>query len=88
MEYEMPAHYCIDPLDPYAEQEVRVTYDDHRPLVAIRSVIDRDGYEVLPELSDECLRVLQLEITAAHGRAGPYAWAQQAADGRAAPAAR
>lgn len=34
-DFLIPAHYCINPLDPYAEQEVLITYEDHRPLVVI-----------------------------------------------------
>ncbi|SFM79757.1 hypothetical protein [Methylobacterium pseudosasicola] len=83
----MPAHYCINPLDPYAEQEVLVTYDDQRPFVAIRSAIDEDGYDILADLSEECVRNLQLEIAVYHGHIEPYAWAQHAVDVVAAPAA-
>jgi hypothetical protein len=81
----MPAHYCINPLDPYAEQEVLVTYDDHRPFVSVRSAVDEEGYDILTELSAECVRVLQLEIAVYHGHIEPYAWAQHAVDFAAAP---
>lgn len=81
----MPAHYCINPLDPYAEQEVLVTFEDHRPLVAIKSAVDKDGFDVLPDLTGECVRILQLEIAVYHGYLEPYAWAQHAVDVIAAP---
>ncbi|MCJ2122071.1 hypothetical protein [Methylobacterium sp. J-077] len=83
----MPAHYCINPLDPYAEQEVLVTYEEDRPFVSVRSAIDEDGFDILTELSEECVRVLQLEIAVYHGHIEPYAWAQHAVDVVAAPAA-
>lgn len=81
----MPAHYCIDPLDPYAEQEVLVTYEANRSVVAIKSAVDRDGFDILPDLSDECVRILQLEIAVSHGYLEPYAWAQHAVDVTSAP---
>lgn len=58
----MPLHYCIDPLDPYAEQEVLVTYEGDQATLAIKSVVDGEGHEILSELSAECLRMLHLEI--------------------------
>jgi hypothetical protein len=82
----MPAHYCIDPLDPYAEQEVLVSYDECRPFVSIRSVVDEEGYDILSDLSDECVRILQLEIAVYHGHIEPYAWARHAVEVLAAPA--
>jgi hypothetical protein len=81
----MPAHYCINPLDPYAEQEVLVTYEVRKPLVTIRSAVDRDGFDIFPELADECIRMLQLEISVYHGYLEPYAWAKLAVDVIAAP---
>ncbi|QEE38987.1 MULTISPECIES: hypothetical protein [unclassified Methylobacterium] len=81
----MPAHYCINPLDPYAEQEVLVTYDDHRPFVTVRSAVDEEGYDILTELSAECIRILQLEIAGYHGHTAPYAWTPHAVDVVAAP---
>lgn len=83
----MPAHYCIDPLDPYAEQEVFVTYEINRPLVSISSAVDKDGFDIIHDLSDECVRILQLEIAVYHGYLKPYAWAQHAVDVMAAPEA-
>lgn len=83
----MPAHYCIDPLDPYAEREVLVTYEAGKPLVAIRSAIDSEGFDIYPDLSDECVRILQLEIAVYHGYLEPYAWEQHAVDVVAAPKA-
>lgn len=82
----MPAHYCINPLDPYAEQEVLVTYDEHPPFGSIRSAVDEEGYDILSDLSEDCVRILQLEIAVYHGQIEPYAWAQHAADIVAAPA--
>lgn len=35
---------------------------EDRATVAIRSVVDGAGQDILPELSAECLRILQLEI--------------------------
>lgn len=81
----MPAHYCINPLDPYAEQEVFVTYEDNRPLFTIKSAVDKDGFDIIPDLSDECVRILQLEIAVYHGYLKPYEWAQHAVDVIAAP---
>ena len=81
----MPAHYCIDPLDPYAEQEVLVTYEANKTAVAIHSVIDKDGFDILSDLSDECVRILQLEIAVYRGYLEPYAWAQHALDVISAP---
>jgi hypothetical protein len=83
----MPAHFCANPLDPYAEQDVLVTYADDRPLAAIRSVVDDTGRDLLPGLSEARIRILQLEIAVYHGRFEPYAWAQHAVDVMAAPAA-
>lgn len=83
----MPAHYCIDPLDPYAEQEVLVTYEVQKHLVSIKSAVAQDGFDILPELTDECVRILQLEIAVYHGYIEPYAWAQHAIDVLAAPEA-
>lgn len=83
----MPAHYCIDPLDPYAEQEVLVTYEEGDPLVSLRSAVDGDGYDILSELSDECVRILQLEIAVYHGHIKPFEWAREAVDVVAAPRA-
>jgi hypothetical protein len=82
----MPAHYCIDPLDPYAEQEVLVSYDERRPFVSIRSVVDEEGYDILSDLSEECVRILQLEIAVYHGHIESYAWARHAVEVLAAPA--
>ncbi len=76
----MQAHYCINPLDPYAEQEVLVTYEDGHPLASIVSVTDEDGYDILAELSDECIRVLQLELAVYHGGIEPYGWTHDAVD--------
>ena len=59
---DMAAQYCIDSLDPYAEREVLVTYETDRAAIAIKSVVDGGGHEILPELSAECLRILRLEI--------------------------
>jgi hypothetical protein len=81
----MPVHYCINPLDPYAEQEVLVTYDADRPLATIRSAVDAEGFDVLPDLSDACVRSLQLEIAVSRGAIEPYGWAQHAVDAMAAP---
>jgi hypothetical protein len=83
----MPAHYCIDPLDPYAEQEVLVTYEIIDPFVSIKSAIDKDGFDIIQDLSDECVRILQLEIAVYYGYLKPYAWAQHAVDVMAAPEA-
>ena len=83
----MPAHYCIDPLDPYAEQEVLVTFEDSQPLPSLVSVIDCDGYNMLSDLSDECVRILQLEIAVHHGHIKPYEWARDAIDVLSAPPA-
>jgi hypothetical protein len=81
----MPAHFCINFLDPYAEQEVLVTYDEDRPLAVIKSVVDDGGYDLLPDLSEACVRILQLEIAVYRGQIEPYAWAQHAVDVLAAP---
>lgn len=81
----MPAHYCINPLDPYAEQEVLVTYDAERPLAALRSAVDADGFDVLPDLSDDCVRILQCEIAVFRGDIPPYAWAQLLSAGAGRP---
>jgi hypothetical protein len=83
----MPAHYCIDPLDPYAEQEVLVTYEVRKPMIAIISAVDKYGFNILSELTDECVRMLQLEIAVYYGHLEPYAWAQHAIDVIAAPQA-
>ena len=83
----MPAHYCIHPLDPHAERVVLVTFEDRRPLVAIGSAIDETGHDIMPTLSEECVRNLQLEIAVYHGRIEPYGWAHHAVDVLAAPAA-
>lgn len=76
----MQAHYCINPLDPYAEQEVLVTYEDGHPLASIVSATDDGGYDILAELSDECIRVLQLELAVYHGGIEPYGWTHDAVD--------
>ncbi|GJE51178.1 hypothetical protein GOFOIKOB_4233 [Methylobacterium tardum] len=76
----MPDHYCINPLDPYADQEVLVTYELGCPLVLIRSVLNEDGYNILSELSDECVRILQVEISVYYEYIKPYEWAQDAID--------
>jgi hypothetical protein len=81
----MPPHYCIDPLDPYAEQEVLVTCEINKSLVVIKSAIDKDGFDILPDLTAECIRILQLEIAVYHGHLEPYAWAQHAVDLISAP---
>ncbi|MCJ2136737.1 hypothetical protein MKK69_22255 [Methylobacterium sp. J-026] len=82
----MPAHYCIDPLDPYAEAQVLVIYSDGRPLPVVTSVRDRQGHDLLPDLSDACVRILELEIAVYFGRGDPFAWALHAVDVMAAPA--
>ena len=64
-----------------------MTYADDRPLAAIRSVVDDTGRDLLPGLSEACIRILQLEIAVYHGRFEPYAWAQHAVDVMAAPVA-
>ncbi|MBE7201945.1 MAG: hypothetical protein INR70_29640 [Parafilimonas terrae] len=83
----MPAQYCSNPLDPGTEEAVLVIDEDDRPLAAIRSVIDAAGHDLLPTLSDACIRILQLEIAVYHGRIEPYAWTQHAVDVVAPPAA-
>ncbi|MDP4005188.1 hypothetical protein [Methylobacterium sp. NEAU K] len=77
----------MNPLGSCADQEVLVTYGDHRPLASIKSVIDADGCDILADLSETCVRILQLEIAVYHGRIEPYAWAQHAVDVLFAPAA-
>ena len=81
----MPAHYCIDPLDPYAEREVLISYEEARPFVFIRTAIDQEGCDILPDMSDECRRMLQLEIAVYHGLIQPCEWAQHAIDVLSAP---
>ena len=76
----MPAQYCSDPLDPCADRAVLVIYEDDHPLAALRSVVDAAGHDVLPKLSEACIRILQLEIAVYHGRIEPYAWTQHAVD--------
>lgn len=83
----MPTQVCSNPIDPDAEPCLLVTYADDRPLAAIRSVVDAAGQDLLPTLSDACVRILQLEIAVYHGRIEPYAWAQHAIDVVAAPTA-
>jgi hypothetical protein len=83
----MPARYCINPLDPCSGQDVLVTYEDDADLPMIRGAIDRAGRDLLPSLSEACIRDLQLEIAVYHGRGEPYAWAQHAVDFLAAPVA-
>lgn len=82
----MPARYCVNPLDPQAGETVLVTYAEGRPLPGILSAVDGDGCDLLPGLSDACIRILQLEIAVYHGPIEPYGWAQHAVDVMAAPA--
>jgi hypothetical protein len=49
-------------------------------------VVDEEGYDILSDLSDECVRILQLEIAVYHGHIEPYAWARHAVEVLAAPA--
>jgi hypothetical protein len=81
----MPARYCINPRDLQAEQDVVVTDSEARPLPEITPVVD-GGRDLLPDLSEACIRILQLEIAVYHGRTGPYAGAQHAVDVMAPPA--
>jgi hypothetical protein len=83
----MPAHYCIDPLDPYAEQEVLVTFEERQPLPLLISVIDKDGFDIFSDLTDECVKILQLEIAVHHGHIKPFEWARDAVDVLSAPPA-
>jgi hypothetical protein len=55
--------------------------------VSIKSAIDKDGFDIIQDLSDECVRILQLEIAVYYGYLKPYAWAQHAVDVMAAPEA-
>ena len=82
----MLAQYCTDPLDPDAEAQVHVTYRDGEPLPVIASVRDGRGRDLLPELSEACTRILQLEIAVYNGQGNPFAWALHAVDVVAAPA--
>ncbi|MEL6064736.1 MULTISPECIES: hypothetical protein [unclassified Methylobacterium] len=83
----MTARYCIDPLDPYAEAQVLVTYREGRPLPTLTAVLDCQGRDLLPDLSEACIRILQLEIAVYYGPGDPFAWALNAVDVVAAPAA-
>lgn len=76
----MSKHYCIDPLDPYAEQEVLVSFKESHPFPLLISVIDKDGYDIISDLSDECERILQLEIAVHHEHIKPNEWARDAVD--------
>lgn len=82
----MTARYCIDPLDPYGEAQVLVTYREGWPLPALTSVLNGQGRDLLPDLSEACIRILQLEIAVYYGPGDPFAWALHAVDVVAAPA--
>jgi hypothetical protein len=76
----IPTHYCIDPLDPYAEREVLVTYEAYEHGVLIISAIDHDGIDIFPELTSKCVRILRVEIAVYRCHLGSYAYSQSAVD--------
>ena len=82
----MTAQYCSDPLDPLGAARVLVTYREGRPLPVIASVLDGRGNDLLPDLSEACIRILQLEIAVYYGSGDPFGWARHAIDVVAAPA--
>jgi hypothetical protein len=65
-EARMLAHLCINPLDPYAEQEVLVEYEVASEEMILRSVWDESGYDVLPDLEHDHIKTLEGEIIAYH----------------------
>jgi hypothetical protein len=76
----MPTHYCIDPLDPYAEREVLVTYEAYKHGVLIISAIDHDGIDIFPDLTRDCIRILRVEIAVYRCHLELYAYSQPAVD--------
>lgn len=66
MGIQMANHYCLDPLDPYAQAEVLVIFDGIHPDIRLLSVIDKDEDDILSALVEEQRRDLIREIGAFH----------------------
>jgi hypothetical protein len=63
----VPKHLCIDPLDSYAEREVLVAFEATGSSYHLTAAIDRDGQDILPELTDAQRRDIQDELIEACG---------------------
>lgn len=65
----MPSHYCVDPHDPYAQQEVLVEFTGGPADIKLLSAIDASMADILDDLEHTQCQDLILEIAADYG---PY----------------
>ncbi|WP_019904250.1 hypothetical protein [Methylobacterium sp. 77] len=62
----MANHYCLDPFDSYAQDEVLVIFEGTYPHIRLLSVIDKNKNDILSALVDEQRHDLVREIAAFH----------------------
>ncbi|MCJ2015608.1 hypothetical protein [Methylobacterium sp. J-076] len=60
----MPSHACIDPNDPYAQEEVLVAFETIAGVVMLISARDASDVDILPDLEDVQRCALENEIIA------------------------
>ncbi|MBP1181063.1 hypothetical protein [Methylobacterium sp. PvR107] len=63
----MPKHLCIDPLDSYAEREVLVAFEAAGSSFHRTAAIDRDGQDILSELTEAQRKDIQDALIEACG---------------------
>lgn len=63
----MPKHLCIDPLDSYAEREVLVDFEITGSSCRLTATIDREGQDILSELTEAQRQDIQNELIEACG---------------------
>ncbi|MFB0488437.1 hypothetical protein ABIE45_001023 [Methylobacterium sp. OAE515] len=63
----MLIHLCIDPLDSYAEREVLVDFETTGSSYHLTAAIDRDGQDILSELTEAQRKDIQNELIEACG---------------------
>lgn len=63
----MPKHLCIGPLDSCAEREVLVDFEMAGSSCRLTAAIDRDGQDILSELTEAQRKDIQNELIEACG---------------------
>jgi hypothetical protein len=58
----LPSHACIDPSDPYAQEEILVMFETMAGVVRLVSAHDASNGDILPTLEDVERRALESEI--------------------------
>jgi hypothetical protein len=63
----VPKHLCIDPIDSYAVREVLVDFEITGSSCRLTAAIDRDGQDILSELTEAQRKDIQNELIEACG---------------------